>query len=96
MANQDKDLQEYEAAKNLIRRLTKTEKNNAWDQHCQQIETLIRGKRYSEVWNFIRSLKSSNKDKVHISIFEHEGKIITPTYFRKEEQSIETNPKNRI
>ncbi|KAL3286226.1 hypothetical protein HHI36_000737 [Cryptolaemus montrouzieri] len=48
----------------------KTEKNNAWDQHCQQIETLIGGKRCSEVWKFIRGLKSSNKDKVHISITE--------------------------
>ncbi|KAL3269717.1 hypothetical protein HHI36_008777 [Cryptolaemus montrouzieri] len=48
-SNQDKHLQEYKAAKNELRRLIKTEKNNAWDQHCQQIETLIGGKRYSEV-----------------------------------------------
>ncbi|KAL3270035.1 hypothetical protein HHI36_009091 [Cryptolaemus montrouzieri] len=63
-SNQDKHLQEYIAAKN--------EKNYAWDQHCQQIETLIGGKRCSEVWKFIRSLKSSNGDKVHLSIIEPE------------------------
>ncbi|KAL3286053.1 hypothetical protein HHI36_000566 [Cryptolaemus montrouzieri] len=48
-SNQDKHLQENKAAKNEVRRLIKTEKNNAWDQYCQQIETLIGGKRCSEV-----------------------------------------------
>ncbi|KAL3279174.1 hypothetical protein HHI36_016688 [Cryptolaemus montrouzieri] len=71
-SNQDKHLQEYKAAKNEVRRLIKTENNNAWDQHCQQIGTLIGGKRCYEVWKFIRSLKISNKDKLHISIIEPE------------------------
>ncbi|KAL3266372.1 hypothetical protein HHI36_010549 [Cryptolaemus montrouzieri] len=61
-----------QSSKNEVRRLIKREKKNAWDQHCQQIETLIGGKRCSEVWTFIRSLESSNKDKVHISIIEPE------------------------
>ncbi|KAL3267280.1 hypothetical protein HHI36_011411 [Cryptolaemus montrouzieri] len=52
--------------------MIKTEKNNAWNLHCQQIETLIGRERCSEVWKFIRSLKSSHKDKVHISIIEPE------------------------
>ncbi|KAL3281141.1 hypothetical protein HHI36_004361 [Cryptolaemus montrouzieri] len=60
-----------------------------------KIETLIGGKRYSEVWKFIRSLKSSNKDKVHISSNPKNGRIILPTYFRKK-QSIEKNPQKRI
>ncbi|KAL3277667.1 hypothetical protein HHI36_013013, partial [Cryptolaemus montrouzieri] len=63
---------EYKAAKNGVRRLIKTEKNNAWDQHCKQIELLIEGKRCSEVLKFIRSLISLNKDKVQISIIEPE------------------------
>ncbi|KAL3266419.1 hypothetical protein HHI36_010595 [Cryptolaemus montrouzieri] len=71
-SNQDKHLQEYKAGKNEVRRLIKTEKNNSWDSHCQQIETLIGGKRSSEVWKFILSLKSSNKDDVHISIIKPE------------------------
>ncbi|KAL3277327.1 hypothetical protein HHI36_012678, partial [Cryptolaemus montrouzieri] len=63
---------EYKSAKIEVRRLMKTEKINTCDQHCQRIETLIGGKRLSEVWKFIRSSKSSNKDKVHISIIEPE------------------------
>ncbi|KAL3282515.1 hypothetical protein HHI36_005697, partial [Cryptolaemus montrouzieri] len=63
---------EYISARNEVMRLIKTEENNAWYQHCQQIETLIGGKRCSKVRKFIRSLKSSNKDKVHISIIELE------------------------
>ncbi|KAL3288410.1 hypothetical protein HHI36_002858 [Cryptolaemus montrouzieri] len=63
-------LQEYKQQKNEVRRLIKTEENNAWDQHCPQLETLIEGKRCSEVWKSIRSLKSSSKDKDHISIIE--------------------------
>ncbi|KAL3279653.1 hypothetical protein HHI36_017159, partial [Cryptolaemus montrouzieri] len=39
--NRDKFLHENKAAKNEVRSLIKTEKNNSLDQHCQQIETLI-------------------------------------------------------
>ncbi|KAL3268499.1 hypothetical protein HHI36_007611 [Cryptolaemus montrouzieri] len=76
-----------QSSKNEVRRLIKTEENNAWDPHCQQIETLIGGNRCSKIWRFIRSLKSSNKDKVHTSI------IITPTYFRKKQQYRDESPK---
>ncbi|KAL3270057.1 hypothetical protein HHI36_009115 [Cryptolaemus montrouzieri] len=85
-SNQDKHLQEYKAVKNEVRRLIKTEKNNAGHQHCQQIETLVGGKRCSEVWKFIRSLESSNKDKAHISIIEpEEWKDYYANVFRKRE-----------
>ncbi|KAL3279726.1 hypothetical protein HHI36_017235, partial [Cryptolaemus montrouzieri] len=70
-SNQDQHLG-VQSSKNEVWRLIKTEKNNAWDQRCQQIETLIEGKSCSEVWKFIRSLRSSNKDKVQISIIEPE------------------------
>ncbi|KAL3272901.1 hypothetical protein HHI36_014361 [Cryptolaemus montrouzieri] len=95
--SEDKPLQKYKAAKNEVRRLIKAQKNNVWDQHGQQIETLIGGKRCSKVWKFIRSLKSSNKDKfTYLSSNPMNRRIITPTYFRKKTEYRDESPKKNI
>ncbi|KAL3281130.1 hypothetical protein HHI36_004352 [Cryptolaemus montrouzieri] len=94
--NQAKHLQEYKAAKNEVRRLIKTEMNNIWDQHCQQKEILI-GEKRCKYGNSKEVQEARIRTKfTYLSSKPSNGKIIKPAYFRKKEQSIETNPQERI
>lgn len=51
-----------------MKHLVVRERNQVWDQKCAEIDTYIGGRRCSEVWKFLRSVKTEYKDRANVEI----------------------------
>lgn len=77
-----------------MQRFITVEKNKIWNRKCQEINAYIGGKRCSEVWSFIGSLKNAGKDKAFIQTIkpkqwkEHYKDLLTETRM----EYLEENP----
>ena len=43
-------------------------RNRVWDQKCAEIDTHIGGRRCTEVWTFLRNVKTAHKDRSPVEI----------------------------
>ena len=43
-------------------------RNRVWDQKCAEIDTYIGGRRCTEVWTFLRNVKTVHKDRSPVEI----------------------------
>lgn len=69
---EEEDRQKYHQCKRQARQLVTMEKNKIWDNKCQEIDTYIGGRKNTEVWNFIRSLKNTGKNNAYIQTIQPE------------------------
>jgi hypothetical protein len=60
------DKQAYLEIKRQTRRITVAEKNEMWNRKCQEINTYIGGKKCTEAWKFIKQVRTSEKESVHL------------------------------
>jgi len=54
--------------KRQTRRITRAEKNEMWDRKCQEINTYIGGRKCTEAWSFIKSVRTSGKENVQLQM----------------------------
>jgi hypothetical protein len=62
------DWEKYKNDRRNVKRLVVHERNQMWDQKCAEIDTYIGGRRCSEVWKFLRSVKTDYKDRASVEI----------------------------
>ena len=62
------DWEKYKNDRRNVKRLVAHESNQVWDQKCAEIDTYIGGRRCSEVWKFLRSVKTEYKDRAPVEI----------------------------
>jgi len=60
------DKQEYLEIKRKTIQTIIAEKNEMWDRKCQEINTYIGGRKCSEAWKFIKKVRTSEKESVHL------------------------------
>lgn len=70
-SKEQRDRQEYVNQRNEVNRLVSKSKTDTWDRKCQEIEQHIGGRRCTEAWKFINSVR---KDKRQIPIKTIRGK----------------------
>ena len=78
------DKQEYLETKRKTRRTIMAEKNEMWDGKCQEINTYIGGRKCSEAWKFIKKIKTSEKESVHLPMIPTDKWV---QYYQKIDQS---------
>ena len=54
--------------KRQMRGIIREEKNEMWDRKCQEINTYIEGSKCTEAWKFIKKVRTSEKESVHIQM----------------------------
>ena len=57
------DWENYKNDRRNIKRLATHESNRVWDQKCAETDTYIGGRRCTEVWKFLRNVKTMHKDR---------------------------------
>ena len=62
------DKQAYLEIKRKTRRIIIAEKNEMWDRKCQEINTYIGGRKCSEARKFIKKVRTSEKESVHLQM----------------------------
>ena len=50
------------------RRIIGAEKKEMWDRKCQEINTYIGGRKCTEAWSFIKSVRTSGKENVQLQM----------------------------
>jgi len=63
-----KDWENYKKDRRNVKRLVTLESNCVWDQKCAEIDTYLWGRRYTEVWKFLRNVKTTYKDRSSVEI----------------------------
>lgn len=66
------DHRNYKQNKTQLRNPIKTEKNAIWNKECQEVDTYIGGKKYSEIWRFLKNVKNPSEDKSNIRVIDPE------------------------
>ena len=54
--------------KRQMRKIIRAEKNEMWYRKCQEINTYIAVGKCTEAWKFIKRLKTSGKESVHLQM----------------------------
>jgi hypothetical protein len=54
--------------KRNVKHLVTHERNRVWDQKCAEIDTYIGGRRCTEVWKFLRNVKTAYNDRSPVEI----------------------------
>lgn len=67
----DEDHNEYKKMTQLVKKTIIKEKNNIWEKKCQEINAYIGGRRCTEAWRFIKTIKSNEREQVNIDLIEH-------------------------
>ena len=62
------DCENYKKDRRNVKRLIAHESNGVWDQKCAENDTYIGGRRCSEVWKFLRNVKTMHKDRSTVEI----------------------------
>ena len=62
------DWKKYKNDRRNVKPLVAHESNQVWDQKCAEIDTYIGGRRCTEVWKFLRSVKTEYKDRTPVEI----------------------------
>ena len=62
------DWENYKNDRRTVKRLVTHERNRVWDQKCAEIDTYIGGRRCTEVWKFLRNVKTAPKDRSPVEI----------------------------
>ena len=62
------DKHAYLEIKRQTRRIIRAEKNEMWDRKCQEINTYIGGRKCTEAWKFIKRVRTSGKESVHLQM----------------------------
>ncbi|XP_044757762.1 uncharacterized protein LOC123315921 [Coccinella septempunctata] len=66
------DRDTYNAMKRATRNKINKAKNEIWDKKCREIDTYIGGRKSTEVWKFIKNVKSTGKEKSNISVIRQQ------------------------
>ena len=62
------DKREYLEIKRQTRRIIVAETNEMWDRKCQEINMYIVGRKCTELWKFIKQVRTSKKESVHLQM----------------------------
>jgi hypothetical protein len=46
-----------------------------WDRKCQEINTYIGGRKGTEAWKFIKQVRTSEKESVHLQMIPIDGRV---------------------
>ncbi len=75
---EDKDKYNYIIQRRRVRNLIRKEKQQSWERKCKEIEMYIGGRKTTEVWKYIRNIKSPCRENVQIhGITVNNGKSIS-------------------
>lgn len=87
----------YDKIKRKVRRAINFNRNETWDKKCKEIDTYIGGRKCSEVWKFIKSIKTTGKEKETIQVIpenkwiKHYQELLTENRPKYREESIPIN-----
>ena len=62
------DKQMYLEIRRQKRGIIREEKNEMWDRKCLEINTYIGGRKCTEAWEFIKQVRTSEKESVHLQM----------------------------
>ena len=62
------DCENYKKDRRNVKRLVTHERNRVWDQKCAENDTYIGGRGCTEVWKFLRNVKTMHKDRSPVEI----------------------------
>jgi hypothetical protein len=62
------DWEKYKNDRRTVKRLVTHERNRVWDQKCAENDTYIGGRRCTEVWKFLRNVKTAHRDRYPVEV----------------------------